>query len=295
MAIPYFLMPWSYKTELAGRIAHDLNYPTHIEFFPLFSAQIKGMVFFTRPLLVLGYLIWSWIIFRKYLSSQPDSGIFASQRFMKTWLAILMTSTFILVVSHLTMILIALEGRNIVIFLTINALQISSVIGLTGLLISPFFFPHILYGLPRIPEKILEKNIIAQEEQLVQKVIQPGKHAYETEYLQLIQIKTETCMDEHQPYLNEECNLVSFAKLIDIPAHHLSYYFREISRQPFNEFRNGWRIKHAKKLMQDGKHAELTLEGVGKLSGFASRITFIRAFKKVEGITPGEFASKLKT
>ena len=37
-------------------------------------------------------------------------------------------------------------------------LQLLSALGLIGLLGSPFFFPGILYGLPRIPDSILKKK-----------------------------------------------------------------------------------------------------------------------------------------
>jgi AraC-like DNA-binding protein len=99
-------------------------------------------------------------------------------------------------------------------------------------------------------------------------------------------------MKELQPYLQSDCNLAYFSKLTKIPVHHLAYYFREEKRQSFNDFRNEWRIKHAKNLIKEGKNAELTLEAIGLLSGFSSRNTFFTAFKKAEGISPGSYAAK---
>ena len=73
---------------------------------------------------------------------------------------------------------------------------------------------------------------------------------------------------------------------------HLAYYFREEQRQPFNEYRNFWRIQHAKKLIREGKTKELTLEAIGLLSGFSTRNTFYTAFRKTEGIPPSAFVDK---
>jgi len=53
------------------------------------------------------------------------------------------------------------------------------------------------------------------------------------------------------------------------------------------------RVRHAKKLIKEGKTKELTLEAIGQLSGFSTRNTFFMAFKKVEGISPGAYSSKV--
>jgi AraC-like DNA-binding protein len=99
-------------------------------------------------------------------------------------------------------------------------------------------------------------------------------------------------MQQLQPYLQNDCNLAYMAKLTGLPAHHLAYYFREERRQPFNNYRNLWRVQHAKNLVLEGKTRELTLEAIGQLSGFSSRSAFFTAFKKVEEISPSAFAAQ---
>ena len=179
-------------------------------------------------------------------------------------------------------------------FFTINYMQILSGIGLTGLLISLFFFPGILYGLPQLPEpKTIKENSHTNSDSCQES---PRKHmpAFETKYLLSIQQKADTCMEEFQPYLHSDCNLASFAKLTQIPAHHFSVFFREIEKQSFNDYRNGWRIRHAKKLIEEGRNSDLTIEGIGLLSGFSSRNAFYNAFKKAEGISLGVFVAQFK-
>jgi AraC-like DNA-binding protein len=48
-----------------------------------------------------------------------------------------------------------------------------------------------------------------------------------------------------------------------------------------------------KKLILEGKASGLTLEAIGIQSGFANRITFFRAFKRVEGVAPSDFLAKM--
>ena len=114
----------------------------------------------------------------------------------------------------------------------------------------------------------------------------------ESDYLHHIYEKTESFMKEHKPYLQSEFNLSQLSVHIQVPAHHLGYYFREIKKQSFNDYRNEWRINHAKKLIKEGKASEMTLEAIGMLSGFSSRNAFNTDFKKFEGESPGSFASR---
>jgi AraC-like DNA-binding protein len=75
-------------------------------------------------------------------------------------------------------------------------------------------------------------------------------------------------------------------------VHHLSYYFREEKKQSFSEYRNEWRVKHAKKLILEGKSGDITLEAIGMLSGFPNRDSFRTAFQRIEGVTPAVFISQ---
>jgi AraC-like DNA-binding protein len=65
---------------------------------------------------------------------------------------------------------------------------------------------------------------------------------------------------------------------MNLPIHHLSYYFREIRQQNFTDYKNELRVKFACGLILNEKYKEMTLEAIGEKSGFSSRVTFIRAF-----------------
>jgi YesN/AraC family two-component response regulator len=43
-------------------------------------------------------------------------------------------------------------------------------------------------------------------------------------------------------------------------VHNLAYYFREENKQTFSDYRNEWRVEHAKNLIREGKSNDLTLE-----------------------------------
>jgi len=113
----------------------------------------------------------------------------------------------------------------------------------------------------------------------------------DTEYIRFIDSAIINCMENDKPYLQRDCNLSYFSKVVHIPQHHLSYYFREVKKQPFNEFRNSWRVNHAKELIEENKGKLFTMETIGQMSGFTSKNAFFVSFKKLEGTTPGNFGS----
>jgi AraC-like DNA-binding protein len=121
-----------------------------------------------------------------------------------------------------------------------------------------------------------------------------GGVSLEKDYLRYISEKTDSCMQENQPYICPDFNLTRFSVLTNIPVHHLAYYFKKTRKQSFGDYRNQWRINFAKKLITEGKVALQTIEAIGLQSGFVTRNTFLNAFKRLEGITPRDFASQTK-
>lgn len=289
-SLPYILTPYSIKTGLAAKIVEDpinlglLNQKLII--FPVVVTLIS------RPLLVLGYTIWSGIIFIHYLKNHKVSSILPGQSFMRKWLSLLLVFTLILSAVHVIQICQLFSVKNLEIFYTLNGLKLVSGIGLAGLLISPILFPKVLYGLPRIPVAIMNANLENAEHTSQNLRVVRSQINLEKDYILYIGHEIDSCMKELKPYLNPECNMDYISKLTRIPVHHIAYYFRTEKGQTFTDYRNEWRVRHAKALISEGKADEITMEAIGMLSGFSTRNTFFTVFKKAEGISPGAFASK---
>lgn len=62
----------------------------------------------------------------------------------------------------------------------------------------------------------------------------------------------------------------------------------------FYHFINGFRVEYFKSLVQDGKHAQMSLLGLAEESGFRSKSTFYSSFKKEVGTTPKEYVDQFK-
>lgn len=291
-AIPNAFIPWQEKVEAAHSLLNDhgflLEYKATLldKVFPAVSNYLS------RLILILGYTLWSLGVFINFLIKRKSAAVINKQHFMKNWLFILLGSLLVLLVSQFLLVVKSFEMHFSDLFFTVNAFRIISVMSLTGLLISPFFFPSILYGMPRMKEP---------PEQLNQDIEKTGKQAnvslrqtnsFESDYIKSIEQRAELYMIQHKLYLKPDCNLAFFSKHLNIPAHHLAYYFKEVKKKHFNDFRNEWRINHAKNLIEAGKAGEMTLEAIGMLSGFSSRNAFIASFKKLTGESPGSYAAK---
>ena len=303
-ALPYNHVPASHKLEMAGAVVLDIGiiqvYKTTI-LADWFSIQA---VYISRPALVLIYAVGSAIIYARYLQQGNLSKVFSGQYFMRTWLFLLIALVAIMTSTHILLIakMFAMEFSEL--FFTLTFLRLFCWSALIVLLISPLFFPTVLYGLPRVPEpkgKTRQRRqklpaTAARAVNGLQKLPVPSASAnhFEKEYLQGIGQEVESCMQEHKPYLDPDFNLAWLSAHVRIPAHHLGYYFREVRQQPFTEYRNFWRINHAKELIQEGKASLLTLEAIGKMSGFSSRNTFRSTFEKFEGICPSAYSGRIR-
>ncbi len=291
-SIPHILLPWTEKMEIAAKIIDN----------PAFIAEYKGTLFYgilpvfvvylSRPILVLVYTLWSGGLLVRCTLSRREKPVLSRQLFMKKWLFLLLGSLLIMVLSHILLMLETYINRNLDIFLALNILQVLSGAGLIGLLISPFFFPSVLYGLAVLPK---ENFTVTANKERNESTVETKKQTLDldSDYLVAIGLKADSYMNEFRPYLQPDFNLNQLSVLTHIPVHHLAYYFREIKKEHFMDYRNKLRIEHAKVLIKNGKSGGVTLEAIGISSGFTSRNAFFKAFKKIEGISPGSFASRL--
>ncbi len=97
-------------------------------------------------------------------------------------------------------------------------------------------------------------------------------------------------MTEEQPWLEPELTLTEVAKRLRITPGLLSKVINSGCGQNFNDFVNAYRVREAQRLLADPRFAHYSLVGVALESGFNSRSTFNRVFKKVVGRAPSELS-----
>ncbi len=293
-SVEYAFVPFAEKAEAAHAVVNDIGYMQSYKATFLSEIFPPAAVFLSRPILVIVYTIWSGVLLFRYSYQKKVADVISGQQFMKIWISILLISLFLLVVTQTLLIGKAFVMHFSELAFTLNVLRVITVIALFVLLISPFFFPAILYGLPRIP--IQPAPIVEPEKKTcaAEKEEKSSPIHLENNYLQCIAEQIDSYMENHEPYLQPGFNINQLSVETNIPAHHLGYYFREIKKESFTDYRNRWRVEHAKKLIAGGRMSELTLEAIAELSGFSNRNSFRTTFQRVEGVPPSAFATRLK-
>jgi YesN/AraC family two-component response regulator len=185
-----------------------------------------------------------------------------------------------------------------------------------GLNMMVMFFPNIMYGLPLeiqyqpkmvdspmssayVEEKPIEASVAIPVEEnyaLVPDVISNEKkkelELFSSEYIEKIEGLLQECIVK-QMYLQADCSLMQISDKLRIPAHHLTYFFNNIKRETFSDWRNRLRIEDATNILNQDTLRQLTLEAIGLKVGFKSNSTFIRSFKKYTGKTPSEYLGSI--
>lgn len=100
-------------------------------------------------------------------------------------------------------------------------------------------------------------------------------------------------IQQSEVYLQPELSLSELAKQLKTNTSQMSRVINSVYRQNFNDFVNAFRCQAFVKGLQRGEHHQHTLLGMALESGFNSKATFNRAFKKQYGISPGQAAKSI--
>ncbi len=98
-------------------------------------------------------------------------------------------------------------------------------------------------------------------------------------------------MTQKKSYLQPELTLKEFAKLVDLPSRETSQLINQGLKLSFIDFVNQYRIEHFKTIAADSENSHLSLLGMAFESGFNSKSTFNRVFKKAEGMSPSAYVN----
>ncbi len=99
-------------------------------------------------------------------------------------------------------------------------------------------------------------------------------------------------METGRPYLEAELNLSSLATRMSLSEHHLSQVIN-IGDENFYDFISHYRVNEVKRKLSAVEYRDTSILEIALASGFNSKATFNRAFKKAMNITPSVYRSLL--
>ena len=100
--------------------------------------------------------------------------------------------------------------------------------------------------------------------------------------------KLDRYMANGESWRQQDLKLKDLAKEVNIPGHHITQVLNVCKGKNFNTYINEMRVDEACRRMEDNDH-HISLIDIGYDSGFNSKTTFFRWFKKIKGMTPGEY------
>lgn len=96
-------------------------------------------------------------------------------------------------------------------------------------------------------------------------------------------------MENEKPWLDPELTLSILAGQLGLNTSQLSYLVNNGFDQNFNDFVNNYRVEEVKRKLSVPDFQHFSLLGIAFESGFNSKATFNRAFKKRTGSAPSEY------
>jgi AraC-like DNA-binding protein len=153
-------------------------------------------------------------------------------------------------------------------------------IGILGLRQPEVFWPAVL-GDPR-EEATAAVEPSADEPKYRKSGLDPERAA-------AIEQALTALMSDEQPQNDADLTLQQLADRLAVSPHNLSEVINARVGTTFHDFVNGYRVEEARRRLVDPATAHLTILAIALESGFRSKSTFNKVFKRFTGVTPSEF------
>ncbi|KQB40389.1 helix-turn-helix domain-containing protein [Flavobacterium aquidurense] len=106
--------------------------------------------------------------------------------------------------------------------------------------------------------------------------------------------KLEVLCQEHHIYTDSTLNREKVAEKLGISPGYVSQIINTITGDNFAHYINQYRVEAVKEMITSSEYENYNLLTMGLESGFTSKTTFYKAFKKVTGQTPNEYKNTSK-
>ncbi len=146
-----------------------------------------------------------------------------------------------------------------------------------------FTFLYIILGMVGLRQKAFTEFEFQKNRELQTLPIKEGK-----EY-PVLKTELSKYFEERSPWQNPNLNIWDISKALGSNRTYVSQLINKEFHCNFNTYVNNYRIKEAKRLLQNGEHSNSSLAQIAELAGFGSTSSFVRVFKQGTGKTPVKY------
>ncbi len=122
------------------------------------------------------------------------------------------------------------------------------------------------------------------------KYVKSGVSAKQAE---MLHAQLKQAMQTHKFFLQRDLSLADLAQKLHVSPNHLSQVINEREGKNFYDYINTLRIEEFKQLAANPANRKYTLLALAQESGFQSKSSFQRYFKKVVGQSPSDYLESL--
>jgi len=105
----------------------------------------------------------------------------------------------------------------------------------------------------------------------------------------------QAAMQEQKLYLKPDFSLQALAEVCHTSTVHISHILNNHLHLSFNDLVNKYRVEEVKERLKTPQAAQFTLFAIAQESGFTSKTTFYRAFKKFTQQTPNAYLKNMQS
>jgi AraC-like DNA-binding protein len=111
----------------------------------------------------------------------------------------------------------------------------------------------------------------------------------DNEYFRELSEKIVKYLETDKPFLNPDFSVHDICVKLNVPRHHIQYCLNVVMNKKFSDLKNEMRVNFTIDLLQTKALDNMSIDGIGKISGFASPSNFFSTFKKITGVTPNQW------
>ncbi|NNF21632.1 MAG: helix-turn-helix transcriptional regulator [Saprospiraceae bacterium] len=145
----------------------------------------------------------------------------------------------------------------------------------------------IMYNLnfEKLPEDLTEENNESDR-------TSPEEYGNNKQYEAII-VQLNDFIKKEKPYLDPLLSISSLAEKSGIPQYKISVVLNKVLKQRFYDYINSYRVELVKERLKKGDTEKFSILGIALDSGFNSKASFNRVFKKKTGMTPSQYLKSL--
>ncbi|MGQ7946615.1 helix-turn-helix domain-containing protein [Flavobacterium sp. WC2509] len=279
-----YFIPFAYSAVL--NIARDLDYVAGIYTIPESGNGLMTILGLVHLILALTFipflLLYSYFIIKHLRDPQE-----------KKWIITLLTIVTSLIFAFLIIYLASL-------FIKFNLSSAMSVLALSATFIIHWTAYVGIYKYKLAKNKDAVYNFLNNDLALSYNNLQIVEYNTPEEYKESITAdnlyfqKLELlCKDQHI-YTDSTLNREKVADKLGISPGYVSQIVNTITEDNFANYINNYRVEAVKEMISNSEYENYNLLAMGLESGFTSKTTFYKAFKKVTGQTPNEYKNTSK-